>query len=267
MQALLTKFDDNCFNSLIENLSLVRNEPTMEGVHTLRLSIKRIRALLKLLDQDTSTYGSEVVKQIDGLFRYSGELRDIQVQSILLESYRERVGGVVDLFQKEIFQESKRIKKQFKIQVQSINHFDLVLINQRLDNCIEALSDETLDGNCIKKVDVLLNQICQMYSESQEDKNLHRIRIKLKELLYFISILKKGKIKIKYDIILNKRLNSLQQKLGDWHDLELLLNRIVRIEKPNEGGSILLFHLAKDKNKLKLEIVGGLNKLRELVIQ
>jgi CHAD domain-containing protein len=260
MQTLLIQYCDTCFNSLAANIKTVSDDNSIDSVHNLRLSIKRVRALLILIDQAENLNESELIKQIDSLFLYSGQLRDIHIQTILLESYRAKVGTEVDFFISYIKKGKNKIIKRLENSVRQVDFFDIVLFNQRLDCFIESLDSSSHEKNCRLKVVRLYEQILQQVNENSSEKALHRIRIMLKELIYSLSIFKKGKLTIDFNVEDIKNLNNLQQKLGNWHDLTILLNKIT-IENSKLGG-ILLQQVKSDIKSLQTEIISSLKNLK-----
>jgi len=262
MQTLLLQYSESCFQSLANSLKMASEDYSIGVVHNLRLSIKKIRALLEVVGfRDDALKGVQILKKIDSLFLHSGHLRDIHVQTILLESYRIQVGEEVDFIIAGIKKEKKKINKQLQNRIRRINPFDIVLLNQRLDNTIESIDSNTLESHCRLKIDQLLDQIIQIISDIPDENMLHRIRILLKELIYTYSIIKKGRLKINFDAEFIKKLNNLQQKLGYWHDLKVLFDRIAKVDNHNEKLSRLLRRVNSDKSAFHAEIIDSLSQV------
>jgi CHAD domain-containing protein len=259
MQTLLLQYSDTCFHSLVNNLKWVNGNYSVDTVHNLRLSIKRIRALLTLVDHADSLKQSKQVKQIDSLFLLSGQLRDIHVQISLLETYRDKVGTEVDHFEHIIKKGKKRVVKRLESSVLEVDFFDIVIFNQRLDCLIEQMDSSQHEKNCRLRVEMLYEQIIQQITKDPSEKTLHRIRIMLKELIYALSVFKKGKMSTDFSADEIKNLNSLQQELGSWHDRVILLSRITK-EKNKQNG-ILFQRVKSDISILQTAIISNLLNL------
>jgi CHAD domain-containing protein len=106
---------------------------------------------------------------------------------------------------------------------------------------------------------MLFEQIVQQIINDPKEKTLHRIRIMLKELIYALSIFKKGKMSTDFSADEIKNLNSLQQELGSWHDRVILLSRIAK-EKNKQNG-ILFQRLKSDVILLQTAIISNLLNL------
>lgn len=237
----------------------------MELVHHTRLNIKKIRALLDVLEyKDNSSNNILIMKKIDSLFVRLGYLRDTQVQLSLLEFYRKRVGEEVDEIVDHINKGKKKINSNLKKKIRKLNPFDITLLNQRFDETIEYLDNENLDEKFQQKVDQVFNQIIKLISDSTDEDVLHRIRILLKELIFNLSIMKKAKVNTKYNSTFSVLFNSIHKKLGDWHDLSVFMSLINKIDNCSGRANDLLRLVESDKRQIHQVIVEELKKLREI---
>ncbi|NOU19018.1 MAG: CHAD domain-containing protein [Bacteroidales bacterium] len=263
MQALLIGYSDSSFNSLRSNLINLSEDCSMELVHNIRLNIKKIRALLDALDyRDNSSNYILIMKKVNSLFARLGYLRDAQVQVSLLEFYRERVGEEVDDIIDNINKRKKKINSNLKKKIRKLNPFDITLLNQRFDETIECLDNENLEEKFQRKVEQGFNQVIELISDSTDEDVLHRIRILLKELTFNLSIMKKAKVKTKYNSTFSVLLNSIHKKLGNWHDLFVFLSLINEIDDCCGRAINLLQIVESDKGLIHQEIVEDLKKLR-----
>lgn len=262
MQAQLLKYTDKCFSSLTTNLFDTKDNCTIEIIHKLRLNIKRLRTIFKILEyRMDKKIEFKVLEMIDRLFLYSGKLRDIQVQILLLKTFQNEIGEEVDIFISIFKKEKKRIEKEVVRSLQIIDPFDIVLLNQRLDNSIEALSDFSIETILQVKTVELFNQIKAIINSEPNEKSLHRIRIMLKELIYTLSVIKKGKNKFRFNPSIVASLKNLQQKLGEWHDLKVLFNKVESIKVESAK---LAQIIEVDRNYLLTGILNDFKKVNEM---
>ncbi|NVO12176.1 MAG: CHAD domain-containing protein [Bacteroidales bacterium] len=264
MQSLLIRYSDNSFNALENSLKSLGEDCSVELVHSLRLNIKKIRALITAIDYKGDSLNDILIfKRIDSFFIRLGYLRDGHVQMILLEFYRKRVGEEVDGIVDYINRGKKKINKSIEKKIRKINIFDIILLNQRFDETIESLDNEKIEEKVQQKVDLLFNQIVQLTSDDLGEEVLHRIRKLIKELIYIFSTIKKAKMNTKYNSSFTLFLNTLQQKLGRWHDLSVLVELINEIDSCSGRSKNLLQVVEYDKRVIQMEIAGDLRKLRD----
>lgn len=265
MQAQLIKYCDKCFLSITSNLYTLGADCDRESVHKLRLSIKKLHVLLKLLDFWSSfKRKSKLLKRIDTMFLYAGNIRDIQIQIDLLKTYSERIEVDIDRWIASLNKEQKKVEKKLKSKIVSINPFDIVLLNQQIDNAIEIISDNALTEVLHAKVEELMLLIKQNLNDNLDENILHKIRILLKELIYTLLLIRKGSTDFKFSESFMKSLDHLQENLGYWHDLKILLDwintSVVAIEEPFN----LKLAVESDKNLLFDQLT---NDLKELLIK
>jgi CHAD domain-containing protein len=115
----------NCFERYEKRLNQTQHHPSMGRIHSLRVSIRRLEALLLML-KNLALRDFEIQKMLSKLRKISrqiGELRDLQVASIFYKNYA--ILGIcplkIDLVEKKVSQFLKRvpIKKQ-KVGMNSI---------------------------------------------------------------------------------------------------------------------------------------------------
>lgn len=243
MQAQLLKYTDKCFRSL--SFSLVSaSDVSIESTHHLRLSIKKIRVFIKVIDYKQNVRpDSKTIQSINNIFTYSGLLRDTQVQLQILKSLNDKskneIEDLIALFKRD----QKRWEKLLKNSLKPMNSFNIVLLNQRIDNYIENQNDKTLRGGLEQKAREYQIELLHIFNQMIEEDNLHRIRMLLKEYIYLLSILKKN-ILAQIDISNLENLDNIQRKLGEWHDLKLLYDKILTL--PSAQNVLEIIKVKKD---------------------
>jgi len=94
-----------------------------------------------------------------------------------------------------------------------------------------------------------------------DEKALHRVRIKLKELIYTLSIIKKGSENLKFDIAIITYLKNLQLRLGEWHDLKVLIDYVNSIK--GESAKLIKV-IGFDKQTKLIVVLDELNRFEEM---
>jgi len=232
MQELLKKYCDNCFESLSCNIGKAREGCKRVNVHNLRLSIKKISALVDFtekIESSLKTYKS--IQKINKIFIYSGYLRDIQVEVFILKSYKEKKklksGELIHLISKK----KAKVKNQLLKQLNKIDDFEIVLLNQNINEIIESSNNPDIQNKSKIHLQNLLTNLIKAVSEPIDEKKLHGIRIIFKGIISFVALLKSCKQKTAIDLDFIKNINKLQQEIGKWHDLVVLQRKINAIGK------------------------------------
>jgi len=244
MQAQLLKSIDKCFCSLSSSLVSV-SDVSIESTHHLRLNIKKIRVFLKVIDYKQNVRpDSKTIKSINNIFTYSGLLRDTQVHIQILKTLNDQSDNEIEDLIALFKSDQKRWEKILKNSLKRLNPFNIVLLNQRIDNYIENQNDKTLKGFLEQKAREYQIEFLHLVSQVIEEDNLHRIRILLKEYINLLSIIKKD-ILAQIDISNLENLDNLQRKLGEWHDLKLLYDKILTLN-PNTQNVLEIIKVKKD---------------------
>ena len=229
MSNILYKYYKRRADTLLSELDKAKTSFDITDIHNFRKEIKKIRSLNKLF-RYISTKGSDnsgfkghfnVLKE---LFDYTGQIRELQVNLVNIEKYKQTSTGlrsyknslkakekvlidgletITDAFNKQKFEDiALEIKKHFKdvSEKKAANRSTSYIINE------------------IKRISKILKKASAI-------KKYHDVRIELKqlaaisELLYFIR--KDRKIKIFITAI-----KKTESKLGNWHDRIIMRDSI-----------------------------------------
>lgn len=262
MQAQLLRYSDKCFLALTKNLDEVGVDCTIESVHKVRLTIKKLHALFGILGYKEEIKAlNEGIKRIDQIFINVGLIRDNQVQIELIKYYRNRMGEEVDFIIELLKNDSKKYKETIRRNIRKINPFDFILLNQRIDNTIESLSDSSIEIILKTRMNDLFKQMKEIVSSNPNERTLHRFRIILKDLIYTLTIIKKGIVISEFNKASISYLKNLQQRLGEWHDLKVLCDYVNNIKR--ESANLINIIEVDKKNKL-IDVLNEINKIEGL---
>jgi len=251
MQEHLQKYCNSCFKSLSSNFQHVSKNCSKLDIHVLRLNIKRIWALIDILEKhDPTLRKKKSIKQIDKIFKYAGNLRDLQVEIQLLKAFKNKkllgIDKLVDIFDRQ----KKKGKKQFQSQLDKVNSFEIILINQRLNEIIETIDNTEVRKKYHLHTHELQIRLNNAINGIIDKRSLHDIRTLIKNILYSIALLKKAKQRVFIDKPLIDHLNKTQQELGKWHDLMVLNGKIKSLTKQYHLNT--LQSIVNDKLEIKL---------------
>lgn len=263
MQTFILKYSDSCFISLTKNISKAVKGCSKSDVHILRLNIKKIWTILAILEKENTVLKeSKTLNKVDKIFLHSGNLRDIQVESALLKSFK----NPKDLYVKKIINSFKKKKNEGKDnlvkQLNKIDPFEVILLNQQVSEIIENIDKKDIEDNCKLYLQQLLSELMNKTKVDINEKSLHSIRILLKDLISILLLLKESKQNFQIDPKFAAYINSIQKKLGKWHDISVLLEK-VRVMNNRKFESIQQL-IGDDKKALQSKIIARLNKFQEL---
>lgn len=241
-----------------ENLLLCRNPLDIEAIHNLRLSVKRIRVVLRLtaMIKPGSFYVSTQVIEINKLFKQSGKLRDIQVTRQLLfeENQQELKPLLANIDRREAKQRGK-----FEQALEAFKPDTFSEIEKHLGNALEGISAQASLFAGLQLLSNMELDVHEIFHGSTKEKRLHNIRTKLKDINYLNNIFEGGlpvedQMRISVD-----RLRELGEIAGSWHDslnLEKKIKKFIRKHPENsEVLQVAIKELSTRKQGLSQEYV------------
>jgi CHAD domain-containing protein len=185
-----------------------------EELHKLRLEVKKIKALVYLLQKTTKNNVPDFNEMgLRDLFKHTGRIRDPQ-QHIKLLAKQESDNTTFINQQREIKQ------KEEKELCQQKHAYQLQIENSRtiLRNCAASIKNKDAKELVRKQYDKLAISL----PGTIEINDLHDRRKKIKRILYILGILPETIIQ---DLRFNKEyFEDIAQKIGDWHDSILVAN-------------------------------------------
>ncbi|MFH1118956.1 MAG: CHAD domain-containing protein [Bacteroidota bacterium] len=237
-----------------------------DAIHDMRVAVKRIRAVYLLLERlfpDTFNSVSEEGR-LKELFRFSGRMRDIQVQKLLLESYSANLDTTFGDYKSYLEDSEKKAVKKFRKLLQEFSAEEYVKHKLKLvEGLIALTAGEQVRKQIIGFVDELMEAAKEMRIDQEHDENLHEIRRKLKQCHYLLSVFDPEDPDLP---TLNKtirHLDHVNELLGDWHDQVVAMEMLDRflekhIEKEITGNNryvLLRENLSVNRHLLYIKIL------------
>lgn len=265
--------------TFLRNYELVLQAPLPDAVHDLRVSIRRLNAIVALIEKLSQASKREIRDELKNLMKPLGVLRDVQVRIEWLKELKcdENPAGAAILA--ELAEEERNLITSLPEYLESSVVDEIKKLEP--ENFIEELTKagesrgDSLAVLCHDEITRLLAKFERRekrFHETGETRDLHRARIAFKRFRYTIEIFYPF-----YPHFDAKELNSFQTKLGDFHDLDLMLNWLKTKEKnafaeKKDDFEKLMKKLEEEKNKrfekVKKDIVGKkklLTKWREFM--
>ncbi|RZS95115.1 CHAD domain-containing protein [Cecembia calidifontis] len=188
-----------------QHLSRFFESKGAEDIHQLRVNIKKIKALIQFFEHlEPDTNYKKLFQPIRKLFKQAGEIRELQLHLIRLESLPER--------------DEKNEKKLIAKLEKSINRF--LKNKEKWDKYLNRFQENTSQIDLNFEANTLtayFNSTLLKTNNKLRKGEFHEARMKIKIILYLKSLFTEQQqhaIRINFEF-----LDQLQEKIGNWHDL------------------------------------------------
>lgn len=211
--------------TFLHNYELVLQSPLPDPVHDLRVSIRRLNAIISLIEKLSQSSQLEIKNELKNLMQPLGVLRDVQVRMEWLKKLECDGSPAGRTIIEELETQEKRLISSLPEQLKSsaIEEIEKLDSLSVVDNLTRFINSEgSLPQLCHNEIVRLLAKFERRekrFHETDSVRDLHRARIAFKRFRYTIEIFYPF-----YPDFDAKELNSFQTKLGDFHDLDLLVN-------------------------------------------
>ncbi len=189
------------------------NTDDQEELHLFRVQVKKLRAMLELLDADsTKHYLSKDFKPVRKIFRHLGEIRNAYIHLQLGVRYQFKNEEFLMGQLHEIEKGTSEVKELGRKYLKTIK-----IANDKIDDDLKSVDNDVI----VEFYKTKLFEISAAFGNLQFNDELHNARKQIKILIYNRKIARKaleGKLEID-----NNYLDKLQSRIGDWHDNVLAL--------------------------------------------
>ena len=247
----------------VSQLARTRKRATEKAIHDLRVSIRRLAAVLDVIKIIVSSSNlTKTRKRLKRLLGALSELRDVQVQIVTV---RQLAGEfpVLNLFLTLLLVREKQIVRQIHVELRDfhVEQVDPGIIQIEKD-LQTVLADPALRDAARAMV---LGTLAKTFSRTVQLKpaalsgkgnSIHRLRIAFKRFRYTVEALEAilpnvtGRMK--------KSMNSYQVRMGNIQDMDVLVSSIRSHAKK---------HPRADQEQFRKLIEQLLNRRRELVLE
>jgi len=224
-----------------DNLQLCEDPHDIEAIHNLRLSVKRIRVVVRIaaMINPESFIVADQLREINKLFKRSGRLRDIQVTRQLLIDFQN------PLLDPVIAQFDHRETKQRKKFEKALKKFDYTLLEDLEKSLLKVFNGVSSEA-VLQAGYLLLSEmefdVHKIFHSSLKEKRLHDIRTRIKDMNYLNNIFE-NRLPVADQLNISiERLKEVGEIAGAWHDclnLEKKLGKFIRkLAEDSESGSL-----------------------------
>lgn len=230
MRILLESLNER-LSRFSKELRNCKNEISVDAVHDLRVSIRRLDAALDTLSSFIDDKNLVIIREeIKAILRPFGKLRDIHVQQEWINTIYKNLGPGLT---KYLARQKKRKKKIEGTLIEVIKNFRPVLTEKMLSHGgSDFLQKGQINDSSFpqRAYEIMLRRYgavkkAESLSMDENDtKALHQLRIDFKHYRYTAELLKPLFADGKNQIM--KRMHSYQTLLGEIHDFDVLSNKL-----------------------------------------
>jgi len=197
----------------------------IEGVHDLRVDIKRLRAYFNLIEAINPVFQAKPnFKRIRGLFKSAGPLRDVQVQQQVVLKWSQESELELSEYYNYLKQKEFTARKDF---YRTSRKFDFKVFSAtwtKIRHSMMYISHDYVQFKAEGRLNDLVAEVIS-FKNNQDfvEEDYHPIRILSKEARYTLEIIQNCYPTQSHWEELNVSLRSLHQALGKWHDADIAL--------------------------------------------
>jgi CHAD domain-containing protein len=268
-QRLSNYFGKQC-TAFTANFVKVRECFDTDAIHDMRVAVKRIRAVLMLLEKLDPAFDAENAEgELSRLFKLSGKMRDAQVQQQLIRKYESALNQDFSDFIHYLNRYEKKSIRRFTGYVEEHKVRDYTAsLQQTADEIPGRKKGQAIGEAIINLVNELLEICGNLKSDQVHDENLHEIRRKLKQCNYLLSVFHRDDPALPRLSQTLKLLETANDLLGEWHDhvvgMELLRKYINNASKTQAELPVQYLTLAEamaaHRHTMHLEVINLMEK-------
>jgi len=222
----ITGYFDLRRKALESRLKAARDFYAVDGIHELRVEIKRMRALYELIDYAVAGFAVKPeAYAFKPLFRAAGRLRDIDIQQAIIVPYLRQY----DL--REFYNELKRREIEYRPSfAQTIDLFTMSVLvagRSQIRSAVAATPGNQLRKRMTRRLLKRASQLVELTGKSRPDcETLHLVRKSAKRVRYCLELWQAcyGPTHLGNSAV--RLLKSSAGVLGEWHDTLLTLESV-----------------------------------------
>lgn len=217
--ALLELFDEYA-GEILRRQDESWQSPSPEAFHQLRVYIKRMRALLGLVEELSGDSAVRKRRKVfKSVFQSAGQVRDLHVQTDLVKSVEEKRGCEVPWYEESLARREREAIESF------LCRHDAMLTPEEIGK-VRSAADKALAGRSSIELTAeawrhFETRVENTVAFDVESKDLHDLRKRTKEASNLTWILERVFPEVAMDAPLKDLLDDLQNQLGKWHDFDV----------------------------------------------
>ena len=215
--------------SFLSNLYRASITGSEKDIHRTRLDMKRINAILEMFEMlNPEKFSQESFDVFRELFSFSGKIRELQVNQMVIQKYGPETGGRT-LFIKYLRSRENKLSKQFMGIVQDFDEKKLKKSELSLKKLCGEIKISTLKARTEKFILKKGKRIKLLRNYPSNPEHIHEIRKHLKAMVTILSLVSMVFRDDKQEAIL-AGLTQTEMLIGNWHDNQVLMEYIARFQ-------------------------------------
>jgi CHAD domain-containing protein len=214
----------NYFSRYLEhfrvNLQKAMEEYDPEAIHEYRVSVKRIRAIIRALDRvyDDKLFSGKMIQPLRLMFKAGGTIRDDQVQIGLVENIEKEFGHAFPLIKAYYFKRIEDQRDSFFLKSIDFDYETIDIFAAQVENILDPLDDASLETNLYQRLHESMEKLKRKRYDLDKPDALHRFRTRFKENGYVAEMIYQSKYSRNISKTAYNRMKNFGQELGTWHD-------------------------------------------------
>ena len=215
---------------MVRNFIAARDCYSIEGVHDLRVGVKRWRALTVLLRAVLPGLDcGNCRKELNMIFKAAGRVRDCHIQQEQIRNSRANRNWVLSEYYNDLKKTELLVRERFVRIASGFNPQLLETVETDIARATISAQTDVMVQNAFRRLQQGLRILLRYDMPGGfPEGDLHAIRIRSKETRYLVEIIQHC-LSHRQDLgDLNGRLYGVHQALGVWHDRQVALQRLTQ---------------------------------------
>ena len=223
------------------NLEKAMEEYDPEAIHEYRVSVKRIRAIIRALDRiyDDPLFSGKIIQPLRLMFKAGGTIRDDQVQIGLLESIEKEFGHSFPLIKAFYYTRIEDQRNSFFLKSIDFDYDSIAIMAHQIETTIAPLDEASLESNIYSLLYKSMEKLKRKRYDLDKPDMLHRFRTRFKENGYIAEMIYQSRFSQKITKTAYNRMKNFGQELGNWHDHYQLWSKTAFIFQESKNFDLL----------------------------
>lgn len=240
-------------------LEKAESDPKSKNIHRLRVSIKKLRALNKLVKPYLVSPGEvRYLHLLDQIFSVAGRLRETQINYQLVSGNKGKCWRYYRVYLKET---TRKSGKELNSELKKFDHEEINRLEALVTSSLKK-DKQPLQSSLIH-LSTSLNRIFTLVQGVQDDQSLHSIRKNVRRAHETLNLVKGQKLPFDHHELVSG-LSKLQDRIGEWHD-HVILVRSLEFFMENQPPEADLSSLRRQVKKMQSKNSAARAEIFELV--
>jgi CHAD domain-containing protein len=219
------EYFNNQHQKIKTNFDLASQYFDVEGIHGLRVEIKRLRAFFDLIEAiNPNFHAQQNLKKIRKLFKAAGALRDLHIAQAAIRKWTQALNLNLSEYYNFLVQRERVVRLEFSATCKKFNFGVFKKNGEHISNLIQYLPADYAQYKTQQQFDRSIAQLIEFRSKTDlAAEDYHKIRILTKAARYTLEILQLCFVTDEQLNQLNGALQEVHQALGRWHDDEIVM--------------------------------------------